>query len=132
MQSVPNARDKIKVADVVVSTNHVTFLTNRIPSLISLPTSAIFVSGTSGVTAILKYRSVNPIYIYIYIYSIQLFPSSLFSMRFVTIYVVHPYSSTDTDTAWKNPVLFYRIDQTFIWLLRDQVTRVGVGPAKRS
>ena len=53
---------------VVVSTNHVTFLTNRFPRLISLPTSAIFVSGTSGITAILKYRSVSPIYIYIYIY----------------------------------------------------------------
>ena len=38
-----------------------TFLTNRFPRLISLPTSAIFVSGTIGVTAILKYRSVNPI-----------------------------------------------------------------------
>ena len=43
---------KIKVADVVVSTNHVTFLTNRFPRLISLSTSAIFVSGTSGITAI--------------------------------------------------------------------------------
>ena len=61
MQSAPNARDKIKVADVVVSTNYVTFLTNRFPRLISLPTFAIFVSGTSGVKAILKYRSVNPI-----------------------------------------------------------------------
>ena len=65
MQSAPNARDKIKVADVVVSTNHVTFMTNRFSRLISLPTSAIFVSGTSGITAILKYRSVNPIYIYV-------------------------------------------------------------------
>ena len=65
MQKVPNARDKIKVADVVVSTNHVTFLTNRFPRLISLLTSAIFVSGTSGITAIKKkYRGVNPIYIY--------------------------------------------------------------------
>ena len=52
----------IKVADIVVSTNHVTFLTNRFPRLISLLTSAIFVSGTSGITAILKY--VNPTYIY--------------------------------------------------------------------
>ena len=50
---------KIKVADVVVSTHHVTFLTNRFPRLISLPTSAIFVSGTNGITAILKYRNVN-------------------------------------------------------------------------
>ena len=59
---------KIKVADVVVSTNHVTFRTIRFPRLISLPTSAIFVLGTSGITAILKYRGVNPIYIYMYIY----------------------------------------------------------------
>ena len=50
----PNARDKIKVADVVVSTNHVSFLTNRLPRLISLPTSTIFVSGISGITTILK------------------------------------------------------------------------------
>ena len=63
MQSAPNARDKIKVADVVVSTNHVTFLTNRFPRQISLPTSTVFVSGTSGITAILKYKSVNPIYL---------------------------------------------------------------------
>ena len=61
MWSAPNARDKIKVADVVVSTNHVSFLANRFPRLICLPMSAICVSGTSGITAILKYRSVNPI-----------------------------------------------------------------------
>ena len=52
---------KIKGADVVVSTNHVTFLTNRFPGLISLPTPAVFVSVTSGIKAILEYRSVNPI-----------------------------------------------------------------------
>ena len=61
MQSVPNAQDKIKDADVVVRTNHVTFLINRSPRQISLPTSAIFVSGTSGITTILKYKSVNPL-----------------------------------------------------------------------
>ena len=61
MQSAPKSRDKIKVADVVVSTNHVTFLTNRFPRLINLPTSAIFVSGTSGITVILKYSRVIPI-----------------------------------------------------------------------
>ena len=61
MWSAPNARDKIRDADVIVSTNHVTFLTNRFLRLISLPTSTIFVSGTSGITAILKYRGVNPI-----------------------------------------------------------------------
>ena len=44
-----------------MSTNHRFFLANRFPKLISLPTSAIFVSGSSGITAILKYRSVNPI-----------------------------------------------------------------------
>ena len=62
MWLAPNAWDKIKVADVVVSTNHVTFLTNRIPRLISLPLSNIFVSGTSGITAISNYGSVNPIH----------------------------------------------------------------------
>ena len=54
-------RDKIEVADVVVSTNHVVFLANRFPRLISILTSTIFVSRTSGITAILKYWSVNPI-----------------------------------------------------------------------
>ena len=39
--------DKIKGADVVGSINHLTFLTNRFSRLISLPTSTIFVSGTS-------------------------------------------------------------------------------------
>ena len=61
MQQAPKTPDKIEVADVVVSTNHVVFLTNRFLRRISLPTSAIFVSGTSGITAILRYRSVNPI-----------------------------------------------------------------------
>ena len=69
MRSAPKPRDKIEVADVVVSTNHVTFRANRFPTLNSLPTSAIFVSGTSSITAILKYRSVNPMYIYIYLYT---------------------------------------------------------------
>ena len=44
-----------------MSRNHGIFLTSRFSRLISLPTSTIFVSGTSGFTAILKYRSVNPI-----------------------------------------------------------------------
>ena len=64
-------RDKTEVADVVVSTNHVVFLANRFPRLISLPTSAIFVSGTSGITAILKYRSVNPIVLVLFLFSIS-------------------------------------------------------------
>ena len=58
MWSAPNAWNKIKDA---LSTNPVTFLTNRFPRLINLPTFTILVSGTSGITAILKYRSVNPI-----------------------------------------------------------------------
>ena len=61
MELAPNAREKIKVADVVMSSNHVVFLANRFSRLISLPTSAIFVSGTSGIMTILKYRNVNPI-----------------------------------------------------------------------
>ena len=61
MYSSPNMRDKIKGADVVVSKNHVTFLTNRFSRLISLLTSTIFVWGSNGITAILKYSSVNPI-----------------------------------------------------------------------
>ena len=61
MWSAPNAQEKkIKDTDVVVNPNHVTFLTNSFSRLISLP-STTFVSGTSGITAILKYRSVNPI-----------------------------------------------------------------------
>ena len=61
MQLTPKSRDKIKVADVVVITNHVTFLTNRFPRLICLPMLAIVVSGTSGIITILKYRTVNSI-----------------------------------------------------------------------
>ena len=64
MQLTPKSRDKIKVADVVLSINHVTFLNNRFPRLISLPTSIIFVLGTSGITAILNHRSVNPICVF--------------------------------------------------------------------
>ena len=36
-------------------------LAKRFPRLISIQTSAIFVSGTRGITSILKYISVNPI-----------------------------------------------------------------------
>ena len=32
-------------------------------------------------------------------------PSSLFSIRSFSVHVVHPYSSTDTNAAWKNCVL---------------------------
>ena len=48
MEWAPKTREKIEVEDIVLSTNHVVFL-------------AIFVSGRSGITFILKYRSVNPI-----------------------------------------------------------------------
>ena len=48
MWSAPNAWDKIKGADVVVNTNHVIFLTNNFLRLISLLTSTVFVSETSG------------------------------------------------------------------------------------
>ena len=58
----PKNRDKIEVADVVVSTNHVFFPANKFTRLISLPTSTIFVSGTSDITTILKYRSVMPMW----------------------------------------------------------------------
>ena len=54
-------RDEIEVGDVVLSTDHVVLLAYRFPRLISILMSAIFVSGTSGITPILKYMSVNPI-----------------------------------------------------------------------
>ena len=47
MWLAPNVWDKIKVMDVVRSTNHVIFLINRFSRLISLPMSTIFVLGTS-------------------------------------------------------------------------------------
>ena len=59
MWSAPN--DKIKGADVILCTNHVTLLTNRFTRLISLQISTIFFSGTTTQTYILKYRSVNPL-----------------------------------------------------------------------
>ena len=88
MLSAPKPRDKINIADVVLSTNHVTFLTYRFPRLISLPTSTIFVSGTSGITAIFKYRSVNPIYYYYYYY--YLFSTEQITLResYLFIYTV--------------------------------------------
>ena len=43
-------------------------LANRFPRLISILTSAIFVSRTSGITSILKYNSVNPIIFYAGLY----------------------------------------------------------------
>ena len=32
------------------------------------------------------------------------FPSSFFSMRFVSVHVVHPYCSIDTTAAWKKSI----------------------------
>ena len=65
MWSAPNTRDKIKDADVDVSTNHVTFLVNRFLRLISSPTSTIFVSGTSGITTILTIQECKSYTLYI-------------------------------------------------------------------
>ena len=62
-----------------MSTNHVVFLANRFLRLISLPTSAIFVLGTRGITAILKYRSKNSIVLVLF----------LFSISFITIILVN-------------------------------------------
>ena len=42
-------------------------------------------------------------------------PSSFFSIRLVSVHVVHPYISIDTTAAWKNCVLFYRSGLTSIW-----------------
>ena len=39
-----------------------------------------------------------------------LFLSSFFFIRFFSVYVVHLYSSNDTTTAWKNPILSDRSD----------------------
>ena len=51
-----------KCADVVESINHVTFLTNRFSRLISLPTSTIFVSGTSeSVSYFLEFSCITAI-----------------------------------------------------------------------
>ena len=35
------------------------------------------------------------------------FPSSFFSMHFITVQVVHPYSSNDTATAWKKSCFIF-------------------------
>ena len=69
---VYSARDKIIGTGIFGSTHHVTSMTNRLPKLISLPTSILFVSQTIEsesylpeffffITAIKKYRSINPI-----------------------------------------------------------------------
>ena len=42
------------------------------------------------------------------------FPSSFFSIRLLSVHVVHPYSRIDTTVAWKNCVLFCWISLTFI------------------
>ena len=43
-------------------------------------------------------------------------PPSVFSVRFVSVHVVHPYSAMDTTAAWKNA--FYFIGQ--VWSPYDQ------------
>ena len=56
------ARDKIKSVDVVGSINHVTFMTNKFPKLISLPISTIFVSGASeSVSYFLEFSCITAI-----------------------------------------------------------------------
>ena len=43
-----------------------------------------------------------------------------FSISLDSVYVVHPYSSIDTITAWKNCVLFYRSGLSSIWPIADR------------
>ena len=42
-------------------------------------------------------------------------PSSFFSSRFVSVHIVHPYSSIDTTAAWKKLRSFYRSGLISIW-----------------
>ena len=39
-------------------------------------------------------------------------PSSFFSLCFLSVHVVHPFSSKDTTATWKKCALFYRIGLT--------------------
>ena len=43
--------------------------------------------------------------------------SSFFSICFISVHVVHPYSSINTTTAWKKCVLFDRSGLASIWLI---------------
>ena len=45
------------------------------------------------------------------------FSSGFFTMCFISVHVVHLLSSIDTTLLGRNPVLFYQIDQTSIWLI---------------
>ena len=44
-------------------------------------------------------------------------PSSFFFMRFVNVYVVHPYSSKNTTAAWKKLRFILSDDLNFIWAI---------------
>ena len=51
---------------------------------------------------------------------ILLLPSSFFSSRFVSVQVVHPYSSIDTTAAWKK--LRFILSITFDFHMRDSLS----------
>ena len=53
------------------------------------------------------------------IYLVQ-FPSSFFSVRWISDHVMHPYCRIDTTAAWKNCVLFYWISLTSIWSITNR------------
>ena len=46
-------------------------------------------------------------------------PSSFFSVHFVSVYVVHPYSRIDTIAAWKK-LYFILLDKSDFHLINDQ------------
>ena len=46
------------------------------------------------------------------------FPSSVFSIRLVSVHVVHPYSSMDTTAAWKK--LYFIISDKFNFHMIDK------------
>ena len=48
------------------------------------------------------------------------FTSSFFSICFVSVQVVHPYSRIETTTTWKNCYLFYWIGLTSIWSITNR------------
>ena len=51
------------------------------------------------------------------------FPYSFFSIRFVSIYVVHLYSSIDTTTAWKKSRFI--LDRPDFHMIENQLTAVN-------
>ena len=42
-------------------------------------------------------------------------PSSFFSIRLISVHVLHPYSSMDTNASWKKLHFIYRSGLTSIW-----------------